>query len=835
MSRRQEYFAELTGVRALAAWAVFNYHFNMFDRAWCGETVFRLCHEMYLGVNVFYVLSGFLIYYRYADELTRFDQGWLAQFARNRFARIYPVYFLLLTITYLWVGFPDARATLATFTLTQAYFPDLLDVGIPQAWTLTIEETFYFSAPLLFWLARRGTVAAPVLLMLTVGFALGLAPGSPYYGHLGHVLGRTLFGTIGCFGAGMILARFMLRRGSQPSAAGHKRPWITFGALAALTLLVLYASHLGHTVEPRLEPGVIGRGRDHPQAWALLFLVFPALVAVFFYGLITERSLIKRLLGSPLFVLLGNSSYCFYLIHLGVIQNFLLERGINPALPAAWRGGSAALLILFVLLNLLSIAIYLSFEKPVGAWIKSWGDLGAVPRNRLHRGAYVALATALLVTFAMPVVLRYEQAQIAVARLLSEDGVYESIEAVLCFAAASLLIIAVIHSGANWLRRAWLGLGALALIGMVGEELSWGQRLLNLSTPAWLAARNHQGELSLHNLDLFQPADEGNRLQVLWLLAMLIYLGAMPLAARASSTWRGALDRLQLPIPSMPLCIMFLAALTIHMLDPRHSEVLELALDLILFAFAWEIAAPWLRSLAPAARRAWLIGVAAPTIILAIALWTQAGKVKLPTVESLELAAAARADISIGQRDTAQNKLRKALSLWPQNTQAHFDLAQLLSQSGDHASAAEHLRKVVADEPANLPARVQLATLLAQIGDMQAAVAELQTALAQKPDSFEIATNLAWILATANDDQVRDGAVAVQLAEEACRRSNFEQPLALNALAAAYAEAGRFDDAEKTARRAYDVAIASNQVGLATRIRERQRQYESRQPWREGD
>jgi len=168
MAAQKEYFPELTGVRAVMMYSVFLCHFNLFHKGatwdpW--DLVYRFSRELHIGVPVFYVLSGFLIYYRYGQNLTRLQRGWLVTYAQSRVARIYPVYFLLLLFTYLLIGFPDWPERLATFTLTQAFFEQYVHQGISQAWTLTIEESFYFTAPLIFLAARRVGVAIPCLLI----------------------------------------------------------------------------------------------------------------------------------------------------------------------------------------------------------------------------------------------------------------------------------------------------------------------------------------------------------------------------------------------------------------------------------------------------------------------------------------------------------------------------------------------------------------------------------------------------------------------------------------------------------------------------------------------
>ena len=62
--------------------------------------------------------------------------------------------------------------------------------------------------------------------------------------------------------------------------------------------------------------------------------------------------------------------------------------------------------------------------------------------------------------------------------------------------------------------------------------------------------------------------------------------------------------------------------------------------------------------------------------------------------------------------------------------------------------------------------------------------------------------NLAWALATHPDAKIRNGTRAVKLAEDACRQTQYQQTVMVGTLAAAYAEAGRFDDALATAQKA---------------------------------
>jgi protein O-mannosyl-transferase len=83
------------------------------------------------------------------------------------------------------------------------------------------------------------------------------------------------------------------------------------------------------------------------------------------------------------------------------------------------------------------------------------------------------------------------------------------------------------------------------------------------------------------------------------------------------------------------------------------------------------------------------------------------------------------------------------------------------------------------------------------------------------PLSFELLNNLAWLRATCPGSASRKGAEAVLLAETACQLTSYERPVLIGTLAAAYAEAGRFADAVKTAEKARVLARAMGQETVA--------------------
>ena len=90
--------------------------------------------------------------------------------------------------------------------------------------------------------------------------------------------------------------------------------------------------------------------------------------------------------------------------------------------------------------------------------------------------------------------------------LFTEDSVFEYLTSVLYLLAAVIAgVIAVTFSRLDERRSAALyGLLMLGLFFIAGEEVSWGQRLLGIETPASIAAYNTQNELTVHNLEPIQ-------------------------------------------------------------------------------------------------------------------------------------------------------------------------------------------------------------------------------------------------------------------------------------------------------------------------------------------
>jgi peptidoglycan/LPS O-acetylase OafA/YrhL len=152
ISTKKTYFDQLTGVRAIAAYMVFFHHFNPFDNT---SFFYNVVNELHIGVTLFFVLSGFLIAYRYLDN-AKFN---FRKYIINRFSRIYPMYFILTSFFFLYKYQSNIQVSvyyyLMNITFLKGLFKSLLFTGISQGWSLTVEEMFYLFAPVIFLLIKK--------------------------------------------------------------------------------------------------------------------------------------------------------------------------------------------------------------------------------------------------------------------------------------------------------------------------------------------------------------------------------------------------------------------------------------------------------------------------------------------------------------------------------------------------------------------------------------------------------------------------------------------------------------------------------------------------------
>lgn len=185
------------------------------------------------------------------------------------------------------------------------------------------------------------------------------------------------------------------------------------------------------------------------------------------------------------------------------------------------------------------------------------------------------------------------------------------------------------------------------------------------------------------------------------------------------------------------------------------------------------------------------------------------------------------------QPGAAVREYKLFLAAVPEDVEAQAGLTQALTRVLAQTNAVQQLQELRRDFPADRSFSLLLAEQYQAAGDFAAAIATYESVLATPPPSAEVHNNLAWLLTICPEPGLRNGERAVALAERACELTRHRQPLFLGTLAAAYAEAGRFEDAVATAQKAIDLATAGGQPDLAARNAGLQKLYRAHQPYHE--
>ncbi len=295
------YRPDIDGLRAIAVLLVVAFH--------------TLPHALpggYAGVDIFFVISGFLITGIILDALRRGTFSFLAFYAR-RSRRILPALLLVLgaSLATAWlILLPDQLADFGKHLLGAALFSSnfllwhdagyfdtaTMEKPLRHLWSLAVEEQFYLVWPLLLcWLYRsRLNIKKTLITLLLVSFAINVVRIKTYPDEIFYLLPGRFWELL----AGGLLAQLAFEQQNNPPSSAPKYYAIATVALSAVPPLLLGIFLLFLSSAP--FPG-----------WAGLL---PVLAAVVFIRNGPE-SFWNRLLSHPVFVYIGKISYPLYLWH----------------------------------------------------------------------------------------------------------------------------------------------------------------------------------------------------------------------------------------------------------------------------------------------------------------------------------------------------------------------------------------------------------------------------------------------------------------------------------------------------------------------------------------
>lgn len=420
----------LTGLRFAAAFAVLIGHTQstlLVAHTLPGNAVYWAEQASGFGMTLFFVLSGFVIHYNYAGLV---GAGRLGRYLWARFARLYPLYFLMLCV-YIAVsskfhglargqteGF-DAQLTALPYFLISVqswiYRPighDPLVSAIggasPLTWSISTEWFFYFAYPAIavcvLRLRRWPTIIAAALgwcivwailcsglYELTPGIDVWavayFGPPAGFYTDEGSSFVRWLLYLspyvrigefiLGCLTAQGFLALSDIEPGPIEGFLGKLILAVALVSVPVITYL-MYSAEGGALIFQRLNMN-FGLARS---------------VALLLFCASRYDNVVSRLFSSWLIVRLGEASYSIYLIHY-VVLLAVQRSGLAPSEAAHGYFGLAMIEALVVITAILaaSWALYASFEVPCRKWLRNMPRIGS---GWSRRAAAIAMAPALL-------------------------------------------------------------------------------------------------------------------------------------------------------------------------------------------------------------------------------------------------------------------------------------------------------------------------------------------------------------------------------------------------------------------------------------------------------
>jgi tetratricopeptide (TPR) repeat protein len=184
-----------------------------------------------------------------------------------------------------------------------------------------------------------------------------------------------------------------------------------------------------------------------------------------------------------------------------------------------------------------------------------------------------------------------------------------------------------------------------------------------------------------------------------------------------------------------------------------------------------------------------------------------------------------------GKPQEALPYCRDAVRLDPKSARSHNVLGIVLLELGRFDEATGEFSEAMRLDSNYAPPHFEMGRALLEQGRDADALPEFREALLLEPENFQMLICISRILAADEKPEIRNGTESLALANNAVKlNDNF---VALDTLAIAYAENGRFDEAVQTGQQALALALAAGSKDDATSIQRRLELYRKRQPWRE--
>ena len=348
----------LTSVRFVLALGVVLFHYQL-QWVWDTSAVTGVLERARLGVDAFFILSGFVLThaYRQALEDRRLDYR---RFLAARLARIYPAHLAVLLLVLVMVGaatlvgdsfnrdFYNLPGLVATVALVHAWFPGgLVAEWNGPSWSLSAEWFAYLIFPAYAWLGFA--LRRRPLLLLVMAVAAFVLLDQAYYAvfndsvvHAEARLGILRIAPEFLYG----VALYRLGERLNPSAA------LARGGAALAALVLVAAMHV--QLDDR----------------AIVALAGPVVLT---FGLLSKTRA-EGLLAHPAPVAAGEASYALYLLHMPVLIGWKGIAAVVTGRPSSYLLARWEVASLLVLTIAAAFALHWVVERPARTWIRRGVD-----------------------------------------------------------------------------------------------------------------------------------------------------------------------------------------------------------------------------------------------------------------------------------------------------------------------------------------------------------------------------------------------------------------------------------------------------------------------------
>jgi peptidoglycan/LPS O-acetylase OafA/YrhL len=306
-----KYIRALDGVRALAIILVMLFHF------------YFLIEVGWIGVQLFFVLSGYLITSILLDSKSDDLGGYLKRFYWRRSLRIFPLYYaylLLIAILYVAAHVPQDFMSKILYLIFYNYnhyplFHSLAhDVTFTHFWSLSVEEQFYLFWPfVIFFLSRsqlRYLLTAIILIVPAFRFFMfdWLVARQYPMEDIGQIIYRMTASQIDGFAFGAAITVFKL----------NERPKIAFPLLwvSIILFLLLGFWNYQHTQGPLSSLGYpIGGVTNYQHVWSYTIINFLSVSLILVVISQYKSRVVKWIFENDFMVSIGKVSYGMYVYH----------------------------------------------------------------------------------------------------------------------------------------------------------------------------------------------------------------------------------------------------------------------------------------------------------------------------------------------------------------------------------------------------------------------------------------------------------------------------------------------------------------------------------------